>query len=126
MGSGMSATNVQNKIRELSSTKFNGIATRNFEVAINRVCSISDGAKDISGLILSQVEESFPLQSDNNIKWIVQQIVHSICAAYAGLPSPNEQVNLFKIRIRISFYRCSLCFHAVTDCREFLHDDSTR
>ena len=62
--------------------------------------------KDICGVLLSQIEESYPMESDNNVKWIVQQIVHSVCAARTGL-SAAEQVRLYSHIRNCEIYICS-------------------
>eukprot|EP00484_Ammonia_sp_Unknown_P004926 CAMPEP_0197068656 /NCGR_PEP_ID=MMETSP1384-20130603/188271_1 /TAXON_ID=29189 /ORGANISM="Ammonia sp." /LENGTH=178 /DNA_ID=CAMNT_0042506447 /DNA_START=1 /DNA_END=537 /DNA_ORIENTATION=+ len=91
MGGGMSAAEVNKTVDRESGTKSSYLKREYYQIVIDRTYDFNDYPKEICGSIISVIEESFPFNEKNNVKWLVQQIVHLVCAARTGT-NPNIQI----------------------------------
>eukprot|EP01084_Bolivina_argentea_P048230 88872_1 len=86
-------------------------------VVINRQFNMTDYPKDISASILSVVESSFPCDGKNNIKWLVQQIVHCVCSTRTVInanveicrASHRSVVDGDKLKMKVAFHSFVFC-----------------
>ena len=63
------------------------------QIVIDRTFKINEDRNKISNTILSIVEESYPFEKINNIRWISQQIFHFVCAnTTKNILNSNQQI----------------------------------
>lgn len=87
--------NVSKGIDRLSEMKYQEFQQQNCQILISRDYNIANGKREIAGAVLSIIEDSFPIKSKNNIRWIIQQIVHGVSGAHSGLPKPQSRVSKY-------------------------------
>ena len=88
--------NVSRGVDILSNLKKQEYERKNCQICINGDYKIKLKQKEMAGSLLSVIEDSFPIESENNVRWIIQQIIHGVTGTYSGFPKPHDKVSKYE------------------------------